>query len=137
MTQAVLGSTTTFKILDTSVSPNAYNLVSEVLRIGPVGSTAPEVDVTNLDSTSKEYISGLADGATVEIEMNWIKGTQQAVIRDAVGTTKTVQITWPDSPNTTATFSWVILGFNIGETTPESQITASASGRISGDIAWG
>ena len=73
MTQAVLGSTTTLKLMDTTASPNAYTLIAEVLRIGPIGSQAPEVDVTNLDSTSKEYIGGLPDGASVEFECNWIK----------------------------------------------------------------
>lgn len=137
MTSAVLGALTQFKLSD-GASPEVYTTVAEVLSIGPVGSTAPEVDVTNLDSTAKEYIGGLADGNTVEIEMNWLVGnTQQAALRDGVGTTKNIQIVWPDSPNTTANFAFVVLSFNRGETTPESQLTASVSGRISGAITWG
>lgn len=136
MTSAVLGALTQFK-LGNDASPQVYTTVAEVLSIGPIGSTAPEVDVTNLDSTAKEYIGGLADGNQVEVEMNWLTGnTQQEALRDGVGTTKHIQIVWPDSPQTTATFQMVLLSFNRGETTPETQLTASISGRISGAITW-
>ena len=134
MTSAVLGALAQFK-LGSGASPQVYTKVSEVLSIGPIGSTAPEVEVTNLDSTAKEYIGGLADGASVEIEFNYLNGnTQQEDLRDSVGDTKAIQIVCPDT--TQADFNLVILGFNMGETTPESQMTASVSGRISGDIAW-
>jgi len=70
--------------------------------------------------------------------MNWIKSnTKQIILQGAVGNTHSFQITWPDSPATTATFSMVVLGFNMGETTPEAQLTANVSGRITGDITWG
>jgi len=136
MTQAVLGSTTTLKLLDITTSPNAYTLVGEVLRIGPIGSVAPEVDVTNLDSTSKEYIGGLPDGASVEFSMNWIKGAMQVILQGVVGDTRSFQVTWPDSPATVATFNMVVLGFSMDETTPETQLKAMVNGRITGDITW-
>ena len=135
MTSAVLGALATLKLSD-DASPEVYTLIAEVLRISEVGSVAPEVDVTNFDSTSKEYIGGLPDGATVDFDMNWIKGTQQVTLQGSVGNTHGFQLTWPDSPATVATFYLVVLGFNIAETTPEAQITASITGRITGDIAW-
>jgi hypothetical protein len=134
MTNAVLGATSQLKLSD-AASPEVFTLIAEVLRVGPVGSTAPEVDVTNLDSTSKEYIGGLPDGEQVEFEMNWLAGnTQQEDLRDAVGTTRNFQFVWSDS--STADFALVVLGFNRGETTPESQLTAAMTGRITGDITW-
>ena len=134
MTSAVLGANSTLKLSD-SASPEVYTTVAEVLRVGAIGSTAPEVDVTNLDSTAKEYIGGLPDGESVEFEVNWIaSNTQQEALRDAVATTKNFQMVWPDSSQ--ADFSMVILGFNRGETTPESQLTASITGRITGAITW-
>lgn len=136
MTSAVLGAQTTFGI-SSAGSPASYTTVAEVLSIGPVGATAPEVDVTNLDSTAMEYIGGLPDGQSVDVQMNWLAGnTQQTALRAAVGTTIGVKIGWPGSPTTTATFSFVVLGFNMGETTPTAQQTASATGRISGAISW-
>jgi hypothetical protein len=138
MTAAVLGSGATLG-LGSGASPQVYTTIAEVLRCGPIGSTNPEVDVTNLDSTAKEYIAGLADGNTVEFEMNWVAGnTQQQSLRtsQAAGSTVNLQMVWPTSPETKAQFDLVLLEFSMGETTPESQVTASVSGRISGSIAW-
>jgi len=138
MTAAVLGSGATLQ-LGSGASPQVYTTIAEVLRVGSIGSTNPEVDVTNLDSTAKEYIAGLADGNTVEFEMNWVAGNaQQQSLRtsQAAGETVSMQMVWQTSPNTTAVFDLVLLNFEMGETTPEQQITAMASGRISGAIAW-
>lgn len=134
MTSAVLGASSQLKLSD-EASPEVYTLIAEVLRVGEVGSTAPEVDVTNLDSTAKEYIGGLPDGAQVEFDLNWIAGnTQQEALRDGVGATKSFQLVWSDASQ--ADFELVVLGFNRAETTPESQLTASLTGRITGPITW-
>jgi hypothetical protein len=72
--------------------------------------------------------------------MNWVAGnTQQQSLRtsQAAGETVNMKMVWPTSPETTAVFDLVLLSFEMGETTPESQLTASASGRISGAITWG
>ena len=106
MTSAVLGKNATLQ-LGSDASPQVYTTIAEVLRCGPIGSTNPEVDVTNLDSTAKEYIAGLADGNTVDFDVNWISdNTQQLALRTAVtsGTTKNIRMVWPTSPNTTAVF---------------------------------
>jgi len=131
MTSAVLGAGSTLKV-DISAT---LTLISEVLRCGPIGSVASEVDVTNLDSIAKEYIGGLPDGESVEFEVNWITGNAaQEYVRDAVGSTESFEMTFADTD--TATFDMVILGFSRGETSPESQLTASLNGRITGDITW-
>lgn len=136
MTEAVLGALSQLKLGD-SASPIVYTLISEVLRCGPIGSEAPEVNVTNLDSSSQEYIGGLKNGMTVEFEVNWIPGnTQQELLRDGIDSTKIFQMVWSGSPESTAIFSMVLTAFSRGETTPEGQQTASISGRITGDIAW-
>ena len=138
MTAAVLGKNATLG-LGSGASPQVYTTIAEVLRVGPVGSTNPEIDVTNLDSTAKEYIAGLADGNTVEFEMNWVQGnTQQQSLRTsaAAGETVNLRLAWQTSPNTVAQFDFVLLTFEMGETTPEAQVTARVSGRISGSIVW-
>lgn len=138
MTAAVLGKGATLQLSD-DASPEVFTTIAEVLRCGPIGSTNPEVDVTNLDSTAKEYIAGLADGNTVDFDLNWVVGnTQQEALRTAVaaGSTKHLKMIWQTSPNTTADFQLVMLQFEIAETTPEAQVSASCSGRISGSITW-
>ena len=138
MTSAVLGSGATLQ-LGNGASPQVYTTIAEVLRVGPIGSSNPEVDVTNLDSTAKEYIAGLADGNTVEFEMNGVAGnSQQQSLRtsQASGSTINMKMVWPVSPETTAQFDLVLLDFSMGDTTPEAQVTATVSGRISGSIYW-
>ena len=138
MTGAVLGKNATLGLGD-GASPQVYTTIAEVLRCGPIGSTNPEVDVTNLDSTAKEYIAGLADGNTVDFDVNFLAGnTQQASLRtsQAAGSTVNLKMTWQTSPNTLAQFNFVLLTFEMGETTADGQVTASISGRISGAITW-
>jgi len=133
-TAAKLGAGSLLKLGEGS-GPIVYTAIAEVLSIGAIGSTAGEVEVTHLESTAKDYIGGLPDGGTLEFKVNYLSGnTQQNALRDGVGTTKNVQVLWSDT--TTGTFDLVILGFTRDETTPEGQLTATISGRISGGIVW-
>lgn len=134
MTVAILGAGSQFMLGD-GASPEVFTKVAEVLRVSSIGQTAAEIDVTNLDSVAKEYIAALPDGETVEIQMNFIGGTQQNALRDGVRTTKNVKMRFSDK--TQASFKLVILSFIRDETTPDSQLTASVSGRITGAITWG
>ena len=135
MTSAVLGAATLLKQSDMA-SPEVLTTIAEVLQIGPVGSTASETEVTNMDSgTTREYIGGLKEGAQLEFSVNFLAGnTQQEALRDGVRTTINFTVTWPDA--SAAAFALVVLGFNRGETTPEGQLTAEISGRITGAITW-
>ena len=138
MTLAVLGKNATLQ-LGSGASPQVLTTIAEVLRCGPIGSTNPEVNVTNLDSTAQEYIAGLADGNTVEFDVNFISdNTQQTSLRtsQASGSTVYLKMTWPTSPLFTAIFSLVLLTFELGETTPEGQVMTSISGRITGSITF-
>jgi hypothetical protein len=133
-TNAILGAGSSLKLGD-GASPEVFTKIAEVLRVGAIGQSAAEIDVTSLDSTAKEYIAALPDGETVSITMNFVGGTQQNALRDGVRTTKNFVMEFSD--NTQATFSMVILGFMRDETSPESQLTASVNGRITGPIVWG
>jgi len=134
MTSAVLGANSYFKLSD-AASPEVYTTVAEILTIGAVGSVASEVDVTNMDSTAMEYVSGLKDGASLEINFNYLaSNTQHEALRDAVESTVNIQIVWSDA--STANFAWVVLGFNRDESTPTDQLKATVTGRITGDITW-
>jgi len=138
MTLAILGSGATLQ-LGSGASPQVYTTIAEVLRCGPIGATNPEVDVTNLDSTAKEFIAGLAEGNNVEFDVNWISdNTEQISLRTSVdaGDTVNLRMVWQTSPLTNAQFDLVLLTFELSETTAESQIMASISGRITGTIVW-
>ena len=133
-TNAILGAGSTLRLGD-GASPEVFTTIAEVLRCGAIGQSAGEIEVTHLSSTSKEYIGALPEGSTVEFSLNFVGGTQQNALRDGVATTKNLQMQFSD--NTQASFAFVVLGFSRDETTPESQLTATISGRITGDITWG
>ena len=155
-TRAALGSTATLQLgTDSSFWSNdfwadnswasgfwadrRYTTIAEVLRCGPIGSTAREVKITNLASVGEEYASDLAEGNMVEFDVNFISGNAQHLslqASHAAADNVYLKMTWPTSPLYTAAFDFALLGFEPGETTPEGQVTASISGRISGPITW-
>lgn len=132
-TNAKLGALSSLKLGD-GASPEVFTTVAEVLRVGAIGQSTSEIEVTHLSSTSKEYIGALPEGATVDFQVNFVGGTQQNALRDGVGTTKNFRMDFSD--NTRASFAFVILGFSRDETTPESQLTGSINGRITGNLTW-
>lgn len=64
----------TFKLLSTSVSPNALVAIEEVLDVAGMGSTSPTLDVTNWDSAAgtKEYIAARAEGSEFTVTCNFV-----------------------------------------------------------------
>jgi hypothetical protein len=138
MTAAVKGIGTTFGVGD-AASPEVFTTIAEILTISGPNISAEEIEVTNLDSPNdfKEYISGLKDGGTIDLEVNWIKGTQQVALRDAIaaGTKDNYELTFPTSPVTTAVFLGLPLSMGFSAD-PASQVTASISIRIDGVINW-
>jgi hypothetical protein len=56
---------------------DATNSGSEVQKIGKVtggsgvGGEAGEIDITNLDSTAMEFLTGLKDNGSVSLDVNW------------------------------------------------------------------
>ena len=109
------------------------------MRCGPIGGTNTEVDVTNLDSTAKEFIGGLSEGNNVDFDVNFIANNTEILslrTSQAASATVNLRMVWQTSPLQNAQFDLVLLGFEIGETTPEGQVTGSVSGRISGSIVW-
>lgn len=139
MTNATAAVGTAFQLGDTA-SPIVYTTVAEVLSIGGPDVSADEIEVSSLDSTGgyKEYITGLKDGGTVALELNWVKSNaQQTGMRDLVasGTTRAYRIQFSDSPQTVANFNGVVTNFSMSAD-PGSQIKASMSVRITGAVTW-
>lgn len=105
-------------ILNTAVSPNAYNEIPDVNSIsGPSGSAAI-IDTTALDSTAKEKIMGLPDEGQVQLTMFWNGETNnpyQVALRTAraAQTLKTFQIRLTDSPQTIYQFNAYVTNWEL------------------------
>lgn len=52
-------------ILDTTIKK-----ILNVADVGEFGSQADDIDVTNLDSTAKEFLTGLADNGELTLQIN-------------------------------------------------------------------
>ena len=114
-----------------------FNLFPEVTSMSGLGKTNPLVEVTNFDSTAKEYIAGLADGTEVTLEANYLPADtqQQGLIADVdAGLNRNFEILITDgtTPKTYAvTFtclSWVL------NPSYDDKNTISFTLKISGDI---
>jgi hypothetical protein len=136
MTAAVLGLGTALQVSD-GASPEVYTTIAEVLSLSGPELTAEDIEVTNLDSTAKEYISGVPDGGSASFELNWISSAQQETLRDDVeaGTARNYKIVFSTSPNTTASFNARCTEFSM-TSDPNTQIRASATLKISGSVTW-
>lgn len=96
---------------NTTASPaTTYAQIGQVTSIsGPDGSI-PEVDVTHLSSTGKEFIAGLADWGSVSLEVIFdaadSTNMHELMWTDFIaGTVSTYQIRLSDSPATTFTMT--------------------------------
>ena len=67
-------------------SPATYVELEEVTSItGPDGS-ANLINASHLQSNKKEYLQGLADGGTIQLECNYVGGTKQLALFEMFNT---------------------------------------------------
>jgi len=58
-------------LLDSTDSGNEVRKIAKVTSISGVGGSAGEIDITNFDSTAKEYLVGLKDSGSVTFNFNY------------------------------------------------------------------
>lgn len=112
-----------------------FNAIGEVVSISGLGGGAPaEIDVTNLSSTGKEFLMGIADAGEVSIDLNLDTGdTYQTQLRTdrAAQTLRNFQLDLTDSGTTTISFAAYIKTFEVGVAV-DDKISLSVSLRVSG-----
>ena len=119
-----------------AASPEVFTTISEVKSIDGPGGQANEIDVTDLNSSSKEFVLGLQDEGDITLDLSYIpKDTQHALLRSrrASGDIGNFRLTFTDSPATTWTFAALVKGLSISNGV--DAITAgSITLRVSGSI---
>ena len=95
---------TYIKHSDTS-SPSSFAKIEKVFTINGPDGTAQPIDDTDLESTGREYIGGLADYGNVALECGFLAGTEQMKLKTMydTGATEIFQIFVPTDA-TRATF---------------------------------
>jgi len=136
MAERVKVQTTKFQVSDGG-DPEAFNDVPQIKSISGLGSgQSQEIDVTDFDSTGKEFVQGLKDEGSVSIDMvydpNDTQQTRLETIRSNQETTN-FKIVLSDTNNTNFEFAGFITSFE--KTLEEDDVMrASVSIRITGAI---
>ena len=65
-----IGAGTVFSRGD-GASPEVFTDVGDVLSVVGLGGVKDEVEITNLGSVAKQFVSALADFGEVQLELNW------------------------------------------------------------------
>ena len=131
------GTSTTFYRGD-AASPTAYTAVGDVVSISGPGISKDEIEVTALDSTSKEYIGALDDAGEISLELNWNPQDAQHVLlrSDSEGSTKfDYRVIWGDVSSTQVDFNGEVMEFSIN-TEANDAVKATCRIKINGSLTW-
>ena len=128
----------TLSRFDTTVSPNAFTAIGQVVSIGGPSGTTGEIDVTSLSSTAKEFIPSLPDWGSCDCEIIFDQATtankHQELWDDfSAQTSGSYKITLTDSPATTFTFTAYPSQFALNIAV-DDKVGASVSLRITGAV---
>lgn len=130
----------TFKRGDGGTPTEAFTTVPGLVDYSGFGQDKPEVDVTDFDSSDREYITGLADGKTMSLtfhdDLDSASNTElESLKTDAdAGTVRNVQLVRTDGTNTkTYDFALALLGWELQDGVGEAA-KVQITGRISGGI---
>jgi hypothetical protein len=136
-TTAYLGNEYVFQVRNTTVSPIAYQTMNQVFDIGTIGELKPQVDITVLTSTAREYRGGLPDGTEIKVQMNFIANDLQwefvkaAYTADSTPTFRLLNST--ASPNISLIFTAKVLGWDVSAPVGDRSV-ATFTLKVTGSI---
>lgn len=127
-----------------AASPEVFTSVNGLISLSGFGKTNPLVDVTDFDSTAREYIAGLADGTEITAEFNedLVSGTNTKLVALCTAvdnkTNFNAQITVSDSgnsPTNTDTYSFAVVPLSwVINPSYDDKVTRTVTMKISGAI---
>jgi hypothetical protein len=117
-------------------SPITYTEVKELTKFNAFNGKATEIDITNLQSTSKEVLMGLQDFGSFTCDVNHIPtdtGQQALRTAKAAKTKLSLRVTFSDM--STASFSAYVLS-NPLTGGIDAKVDGSFELRITGDVTF-
>ena len=118
-----------------TATPSAWIQVKEIKGLNPSGAQATKIDVTDLDSTAKEYRTGLQDNGTFSANINILEsdpGQAACLAAFAAATVNNYKIV---TTSKTRTFSATCTKFpTVPDTAVDSVQTGQAEWQISGAV---
>lgn len=119
-----------------TATPVTWTEISNIKDFKPSGSTATEIDVTDLASTAKEFATGLRDNGSFSMSIFVVPtDAGQAAVKTKFDSSLagTFKLTTPDAK--TYTFNAQVKSFpTIGDGSVDAVITGSIELRLSGAI---
>ena len=117
-------------------SPEVFTDIGDIEGWSGLDGQVTEIDVTDLDSTSKEFIMGLKEEGSFQVDLNWIPANAEQVSLRAdmnAGTKRNFKVTGTDSPATVIIFAAFVTQFSMSGT-KDDKVTASITLRITGAV---
>jgi hypothetical protein len=93
-------------------SAATYVELEDVTQISGPNGTANIIDVTDLRSTAKESLPGLADYGQIQVTMNYTGGTEQVALYDMFATNADPEAFKIAMPTSAAATTFDVLSFN-------------------------
>ena len=110
-----------------TATPITYTQIKEIKTVKPSGAAASKLDVTDLDSTAKEYRAGLIDNGTVSCDIHILESDPGQIAALAAFTSSVVKPMKFVTPAKTRTFSGTILKF---PTAPDASVDGVQTGNM-------
>lgn len=141
MSQKLKSQTSTFEVLDPAGSPDSWVVVGGVRAINDLRSgTATEIDVSDLSSSAKEFLLGLADNGAMNLEMLYDPADAGQIILESLresSASNSFRVTIPNPLNSPAVTTFAFTGFvqtfpfSVGA---DAAITGTVTVRVTGAI---
>lgn len=121
-----------------TATPTEWIKVGQITNIKGSSSAAPDIEVTDLDSTQKEFLTGLPDPGTVTMDTYCVDSDVGLAAMEAAfnaAASKSFKITFPSGVTPIRTFTASIRSFpQIGDASKDGVVTGSIELRRSGAV---
>lgn len=136
MSNAIETQGFTLGVSATGTSPITYTNIGEITNFNGFDGSAAEIDVTHLGSTAKEWLMGLQDFGSFNIDVNYLNADAgQDLLRTAKGNRDLHYFKATFSDASTATFSGYVLSAPISGGV-DAKVDGNFTIRISGDVTF-
>lgn len=121
-----------------TATPSAWIKVGQLSDIKGTSDSSPDIEVTDLDSTTKEYIQGLPDTGSLSASCYCVDSdTGLAAVEAAFDARalKSFKVTYPSGPTPVRTFSAYVKSFpKIGDASKDGVVSGSIELKRSGVV---
>lgn len=120
-----------------TATPVSWTEIKEIYDVNPDGGESGEIDTTHLQSTAKEFMTGLKDWGSISMDMAWLfddAGQLALLEAQAAASKKDFKITYSNSK--TATFEGYVKNVSGPTASVDDKLTGAASIKISGTVTF-